>query len=138
MARGSAIYVPSAGSRCTIRMVCRTRKLPLTVNIRTGENGCSLSLSICPMHYETGHVQKGLRVPCPHVGHGHTDRACPTRLCSVSCVRTRVSEDCQCVSQKQDTFCTKKMPRNALNQNFNFLLIICKCGEGSKVCLLCG
>ena len=88
--------------------------------------------------YETGFVQKGLRVPCSRVGHGHADKACPTRLCSVSCFRTRVSEDCQCEFEKQDTFSTKKRPRIALNKNFHFFFIICKCGEGSKVCLMCG
>ena len=46
MARSSTINVPCARSGCTVRMVCQQGKIPLTINIRTIDDGCSLSINM--------------------------------------------------------------------------------------------
>ena len=46
MTRGSAINIPSVGSRCTVGMVCHQGKLPLSINIRTGDNRCSFFINM--------------------------------------------------------------------------------------------
>ena len=52
----------------------------------------------------------GQRVPSPRVRHGHADRACQTRLFSVSQFITR------------DTFSAEGMPKNALKHSFPLFL----------------
>ena len=44
------------------------------------------------------------------VWHWHADRACRTRLCNISWIRTRVSDAYHSVSRKQDTQRTEKTP----------------------------